>query len=314
MEGQTVGKWSVLHRNHNPARNSTGAFWDVKCECGSLSVLSTAELRSGKSNSCKSCGSTKYDYKIDLSDPDWCWLLGLFHADGSTWITKESGGVVTFSCTPEENKNVIQKTLDGLGVVSSVSGDAVKIYSVKLARSLAQFKSSGVDKESWAFPQDPVFWEQWLSGFFDGDGYVSKDGRNIRLYQKPHSGWEKILEVLARYDIAHTLRHRVRDSASGSGKQVENITVNILAKSRNRFKEVVRPRFPKKTLRLSQKTPVGKLIDLTGQSFGDRVVLRRDGEQTPVRWLVRCSCGRVDSLLSQKLRNGKASSCCEDCR
>lgn len=56
-----------------------------------------------------------------------------------------------------------------------------------------------------------------------------------------------------------------------------------------------------------------KLIDLTGQTFGDRVVLRRDLEAgRHTRWICQCKCGRVVSVDAGNLR-GKTIIACRSC-
>lgn len=51
-----------------------------------------------------------------------------------------------------------------------------------------------------------------------------------------------------------------------------------------------------------------KTIDLTGYRFGRLFVVRRaQGKST--RWLCRCDCGEVATVMSQKLRIGNTSSC-----
>lgn len=54
------------------------------------------------------------------------------------------------------------------------------------------------------------------------------------------------------------------------------------------------------------------LIDLTGKKFGKLTVLQKDPDNDRVsstRWICRCDCGRVLSVLSESLRTGKSTSC-----
>lgn len=48
--------------------------------------------------------------------------------------------------------------------------------------------------------------------------------------------------------------------------------------------------------------------DLTGQRFGDWVVLRKDSDKTRY-WICRCSCGKEKSILDYYLTSGKSKSC-----
>lgn len=62
-----------------------------------------------------------------------------------------------------------------------------------------------------------------------------------------------------------------------------------------------------------------KLIDLTGQEFGDLKVLyidkermernKKEGKQAIVYWMCQCKCGNIKSFASQSLRKGISHSC-----
>lgn len=57
---------------------------------------------------------------------------------------------------------------------------------------------------------------------------------------------------------------------------------------------------------------MGKFIDLTGQKFGRLTVLQRDGTSThgkPAKWICRCDCGNITSVVSSALRNSYIISC-----
>lgn len=57
------------------------------------------------------------------------------------------------------------------------------------------------------------------------------------------------------------------------------------------------------------------LADLSGEKFGDLIVIDREGvigSQHKVMWRCRCKCGNICTIHSQKLRNGSAI-CCPDC-
>ena len=52
------------------------------------------------------------------------------------------------------------------------------------------------------------------------------------------------------------------------------------------------------------------LIDLTGKKFGKLTVLEQDSSsQGNTKWICRCECGTVLSVLSESLRTGKSTSC-----
>lgn len=53
-----------------------------------------------------------------------------------------------------------------------------------------------------------------------------------------------------------------------------------------------------------------KAIDLTGQSFGRMIVIRRDGSKgSHAAWLCQCSCGKLTTVKSDDLKNGNTTSC-----
>lgn len=58
-----------------------------------------------------------------------------------------------------------------------------------------------------------------------------------------------------------------------------------------------------------------KLIDETGNKYGDLVVIKRaenhinPSRRTRVQWLCKCSCGNEIVVLGESLRNGRTKSC-----
>jgi hypothetical protein len=54
---------------------------------------------------------------------------------------------------------------------------------------------------------------------------------------------------------------------------------------------------------------MGKRIDLTGQRFGRWQVLEIVGYKKGVYWLCRCDCGNVKEVRSDRLRDGRSTSC-----
>lgn len=56
-----------------------------------------------------------------------------------------------------------------------------------------------------------------------------------------------------------------------------------------------------------------KRIDLTGQIFGDLIVLERDEELSQKKkksyWICKCKCGKVKSIEGNSLRTGSVKSC-----
>lgn len=57
-----------------------------------------------------------------------------------------------------------------------------------------------------------------------------------------------------------------------------------------------------------------RLIDLTGQRFGELTVIRQDGntKRGGAIWVCRCSCGKENRPTGSNLRQGKVRSCGHD--
>ena len=56
---------------------------------------------------------------------------------------------------------------------------------------------------------------------------------------------------------------------------------------------------------------MGKIKDLTGQRFGDLVVLEITPERKnrQVVWKCQCDCGNITYVVGQALRSGHTKSC-----
>ena len=56
---------------------------------------------------------------------------------------------------------------------------------------------------------------------------------------------------------------------------------------------------------------VSRLQDLTGQRFGELVVvgLHHKGAGTPTQWSCRCDCGNLSNVQAPRLKSGKTTSC-----
>lgn len=54
------------------------------------------------------------------------------------------------------------------------------------------------------------------------------------------------------------------------------------------------------------------VIDLTGKRFGNLVVIGQDSERdrfNRIKWICKCNCGNVISVIGQSLRTGNTKSC-----
>lgn len=55
-----------------------------------------------------------------------------------------------------------------------------------------------------------------------------------------------------------------------------------------------------------------EVIDLTGKRFGNLVVIGQDSERdrfNRIKWICKCDCGNVISIIGQSLRTGNTKSC-----
>jgi hypothetical protein len=241
LTGQIFGTWRVVQRAPTPA-GRTSAHWEVHCSCGVPNVVSGSALTSGRTQGCRSCGHLKYEYRVDLTQPDWCWLLGVFHGDGCTSTLDGEGGTTTFTAKPREHQQLIREALSRVGITDGVgvTPNGVNVYSVTLAKDLQRFKVSGVDQEAWMFPEPPKYWWLWAAGLLDADGTVKKNGR-VAYYQKPHGGFDFLVELLEREGIRYSrIPHSTRNLE----------IVSILKAGHKQFLSLVQPRYPKKAARL----------------------------------------------------------------
>lgn len=62
ITGRKFGKWTVLRPAPKRLR-STEAFWECKCECGTLGQVSSHRLQQGKSKGCLSCQKRKRPFE-----------------------------------------------------------------------------------------------------------------------------------------------------------------------------------------------------------------------------------------------------------
>lgn len=239
LTGEMFGKWQVLGQAPNKGPH---VAYHVRCTCGKESHVTKNALTTGRSLSCKSCGSTKYDYKVDLDNPTWCWLLGLFHGDGCTSLG--DGGVVNFAARPPENQIAIVQALVDVGITQGVGVNAngVNVYSVTLARDMARFKTSGLGKEAWMLPELPTDLWAWIAGIIDADGWVRKDGRRVRIYQKQHGGMTMVRCILSDLGVRSKIRQSPHRDMEVLTFCVEDLGV---------LKTNLHLRFPKKQSRLA---------------------------------------------------------------
>jgi len=245
LTGQKFGSRLVL----GPACTGRwGRRWRVRCVCGREDDVYGTNLRNGKSLRCRSCrDQPRCKIPLDLTNPDWCWLLGVFHGDGHARIGTKGGGEVFFACKPEPDQDKLVEAMRRLGVCSTASKGGVGVYSVHLARQLFKFKVCGVDQEAWMLPEAPCHVGEWLAGGFDADGHVSLEGTEITFSQKSHGGMTLIGQALAGFGIKFSTYH---EDARGTSRARDRL--RIRAASRELFRNNVHPRYPRKQSRLTQ--------------------------------------------------------------
>lgn len=125
---------------------------------------------------------------IDTSNSDWCYLLGLFHADGAC-----SGGCL-ISIWKKEIWFVssIRDLFLGLGMtpVDYSDGNRTKVgfLSVGIEDQLRRWKHDG----EWLYPEEIGYVLDYTAGLVDGDGSSSR----ARLHQKDNGNLEKLARLL----------------------------------------------------------------------------------------------------------------------
>lgn len=55
LKGLKFGKLTVIEKTTNPNSKSKRTFWKCKCDCGKESIVSTTDLKSGKTQQCWDC-------------------------------------------------------------------------------------------------------------------------------------------------------------------------------------------------------------------------------------------------------------------
>ncbi len=123
------------------------------------------------------------------TNEDVAWMLGIYLADGGSWVGKKGGGFVRFYLGPHETGKAkrLQRIFERFGFHASANLRKcleVQIKSLPLARFLRESFDSGAKNKTiphfvYLLPKEQV--KSFIQGWFDGDGCIVKSGRYDRF-------------------------------------------------------------------------------------------------------------------------------------
>jgi hypothetical protein len=170
-----------------PARNLEGAFWSSPTTWPKTQTLSIPSF-AGRGRQ-----TAPYAPSVDVHDPDWFWLVGLYLAEGSIWRDDQHGHLrIHLSIHQDEAEEVILRLKrvglspagpypikDGKGVnvtlYHSQKQDLTEI-AAWLERHFRRF-SHGMSIPTWALGMPAEHRTALLEGLLFGDGFQCRDER-----------------------------------------------------------------------------------------------------------------------------------------
>lgn len=91
LTGQRFGKLIVIERDFSKPKSNSRCFWKCQCDCGSITIVSAAHLRSGN---IKSCGCARFNDLTGLEFGRWKVLGRAERTTGQLWLCKCSCGTI----------------------------------------------------------------------------------------------------------------------------------------------------------------------------------------------------------------------------
>lgn len=201
--------------------------------------------------------------KIDWTNPDWSYLLGVVHGDGT--ISARSV-IVCVGYKDPDYANLIVELWHNLGFKPKIyrkrSAMSIEVHSRALRDQFALYKRPGL----WTLPER-FDAGQWVSGIFDTDGTVTSTPKCAIIISLRRSGnLNLVRDALEGFGIGPV---RVIEGVSKfNGRPYEIETVRLSSfKNISRFSEATELRYPKKVERLrvmldyiESKTPLWKKV------------------------------------------------------
>lgn len=186
--------------------------------------------------------------KIDFSNPNWSYILGVIHGDGN--VSKRSVSVSVSHKSPEYVRTIslIWKKLGyNPKIYNKRSCVCIDVHSKELAECIKKYKDNGV----WHMPKN-IDKFQWLSGIYDTDGCVSDPlkKRAINITLKRTGNIKHVVAALSKCGIRVKAYNR---TSKYLGRDYEIEVANITSLDGIiKFNEKISLRHRKKSARLKQ--------------------------------------------------------------
>lgn len=116
LKGKRFGKLTVLSRNYDKQSKDRISFWNCKCDCGNMRIVSSRMLRNGKTFACHNCQATKSTGEQEIAN--------LLNQHGYRYIQQYSfndcvsprQGVLWFDFAVFDNKNKLLELIEYDGI------------------------------------------------------------------------------------------------------------------------------------------------------------------------------------------------------
>lgn len=284
LTGQRYGRLTVISRAENIGSRTR---WNCRCDCGSMTVVATTNLRSGSTTQCRECAnrSRAAARRIDLTGQRFGRLTVISAAetgdDGAVWICRcdcgnevtaradhlKSGAIKSCGCLNTENNVARANRMNTENTLRRIDGTCVATIESK---TIYRNNTSGVRGVYWSKSQG--YW-------------IAKIG---------FKGQKYYLGSSADFDTAVSYR-----------KEAEE---HLFGEFLDWYYREVAPRNQRKKLKSKKR-----VRDLTGQRFGRLTAVKPTGYVDPSNrsalWKCVCDCGKTKIVSSSDLIYGLAKSC-----
>lgn len=195
-----------------PGKPITGMF---RCSCGDVSKYTISVVTNGGRKRCKKCmmvlnGNTKRKYPVndhvfdDMTTEFASYTLGLFFADGTV---RRQGGTLSLSLVEsdvailDKIRNVVQPTkpLHYCNVSNGRNQYRISISSIPIRDKFIEYGCVPNKSVVLRYPVLPVSHKDFIRGYIDGDGHVSR--KNLMIM-----GTKSFLESVKSIIESHLCR------------------------------------------------------------------------------------------------------------
>lgn len=284
LTGQRYGRLTVISRAENIGSRTR---WNCRCDCGSMTVVATTNLRSGSTTQCRQCAnrSRAAAQRTDLTGQRFGRLTVISAAeagdDGAVWVCRcdcghevtaradhlKSGAIKSCGCLNAEISAAKADRMNAENAMRRIDGTCVsKIESTTIYRN----NVSGVRGVYWSESQG--YW-------------IAKIGFKGKKYYLGSS---------TDFDTAVSYR-----------KEAEE---HLYGEFLDWYYREVAPRNQRKKLKSKKH-----VRDLTGRRFGRLTAIRLTGYVSPGNgsafWHCKCDCGNTKIASANELTTGMVQSC-----